>query len=412
MFPLLLGQAEASPFPPASSVYVCADQGHVTCRGKVKRVLLDEFNKKHPKVFYLVQPSGSEKKLLVAQEFLRFQNGSKVKVEVGVQLPSNGNIPPRCIRRRSTKKQALEAIVLGTCKVPVDDDRYDSANPHKNFWYSLKVMGTSDGASFAKKIMHEIYPDDVSLCSIPAEDTKQIEKYPGPLMETASGASTGEKPCIEITPSQAAKNFYFPPASSVYIHDQGHVISRGEVMSVIVTINPTKVFYKVKKSASAEYFSTDKLRFQVGCKVKILLKDVKTEELEGIILGNCDVPVDDDRHDSTNSYKNFCYSVQVADKRIMHDVCPDNVSFCSAPVVNYKAMPTERGSILKKEKVGRGTKRKLDFHEKEDDTDTEDCLSTGTLVAEIDDIDDLVNEAYAGVDQWFSGQQETYEMTV
>ena len=126
-------QAEVGPFPPTSSVSIL-DQGNGISRG-----------------FSTEQ--------YVRQDELRFQVGCKVKV----RCCSFDNVSP--------KMESLEGVVLGTCEIPTDDDRHDCANPHKNFWYSIQVIGTSDGSSFASRIFHEACPDDVTLASLSIEDT-------------------------------------------------------------------------------------------------------------------------------------------------------------------------------------------------------------------------------------------------
>jgi hypothetical protein len=156
-------QAKQCPFPPTSSVYIL-DQGHFIPRGEVKSVLM---NLNPPEILYKVKSAAST--VYITQDKLRFQVGCRVKV----QYRSNKNVS-----HRNKRMESLEGMILGTCEIPVDDDRYDNANPHKNFWYSVQVMGTNDGVPFAKRILL-VYPADVSLCSIPVEDTS-IEK--GPIM--------------------------------------------------------------------------------------------------------------------------------------------------------------------------------------------------------------------------------------
>jgi hypothetical protein len=126
-------QAEVGSFPPTSSVSIL-DQGNGISRG-----------------FSTEQ--------YVRQDELRFQVGCKVKV----RCCSFDNVSP--------KMESLEGVVLGTCEIPTDDDRHDCANPHKNFWYSIQVIGASDGSSFASRILHEACPDGVTLASLSIEDT-------------------------------------------------------------------------------------------------------------------------------------------------------------------------------------------------------------------------------------------------
>ena len=141
-------------------------------------------------------------------------------------------------------------------------------------------------------------------------------------------------------------------------------------MSVLLNMNPSEILYSVKTAASTEeYVSQDKLRFQVGCNVKVRCcsvinvspKSMKMESLEGVVLGTCEIPADDDRHDCAFPHKNFWYSIQVIGtsfaNRILHKIYPDDVTLGSisvedAPIKKEdSAMPIKKGSDFIQEKV-------------------------------------------------------------
>lgn len=483
------GQHAKAPFPPTSSVYICSRQGNVNGRGKVESVLGKDFYGRTPKIVYKVQPfSDTEMKVLIDQELLRFQNGSKVKVLAKGDLKCS---VPKCIKKKIRKNgtaiftpntasgvQVREGIVLGTCKIPFSDERYDDTNPLKNFWYSIQLMGilNNDGRSYGSTIVHEIYPDDVSFlhkqastntcqkvlpfvkkpsdavkgqvldidftikkngrvdCQLKKGGVKKekqqsankckidekyhptnhsiVEKEPGAKDSTTESLN---KAILKNTEGYCVSTVSSP--FSVNILEDGHAVRRGEVLNLIYDATGAKeVLFQVRTGHSTTFYSRDELRFLGGCKVKVhspFIRNVpgKTEPIEGVVLGHCNVPVDDHRYDHTKKPKeNFWYSVQLADKTIVHEIYPDDVSLFAFPTTSEKQVPIgsnietyddDKGCLstginvagmncfdshifeeFKEEAQERGSlKRKLYGHSGEYD---DDLYSTGTMVADID----------------------------
>jgi len=153
---------------------------------------------------------------------------------------------------------------------------------------------------------------------------------------------------IELQGEQADKSA-FPVRSPVYVYDGQAppcMVCPGTVSGVLLQMGRPgnlELFYKVDmpvdgETSRSELLRESQLRFRNGCRVYVSKEndddESRMETVDGVVLGLCDIPANDDRCKYTSD--KFWYSVQIlgGDKsvtQIMHEVSPSQVRYRRAP---------------------------------------------------------------------------------
>lgn len=146
---------------------------------------------------------------------------------------------------------------------------------------------------------------------------------------------------IKLNGEQVEKSD-FPTGCPVYIcsdHTPAYIQSCGEVVGVFLKMGSVLgMFCKVRNGENEEdIVPIERLRFQTDCPVYVTQGE---HQLEGVILGFCKMPETNKQRLSAED--TYWYSILLCkSKRLIHEVCPDQVSFRSMTKISETSIPKE-----------------------------------------------------------------------